>query len=775
MAHGQRTQALEYTGQILVIATLYFALGKPAMELAQGNSYASWLWPPAGIAAGMLIAFGGRLWPGVFLGNFLLNSFLLDAAWKDTDFSGFNIFPGALIAAGAALGAYAAYYLVRRFLGVPVVIEHPRDAIRLGVLVGPIAGLVSPTVGSLALLLAHKITAGEFYANWRSWWCGDAIGAVIFVPITLAFANAIRKVNAAGFRKGSFPVVTLAALVIPLVVTLVAWRQVSLQAEEKAGGRFERMVEESARAFQYRLEAYEQAMLSGIGLFAGSDSVSRDEWHNFAEAIRLRQRLPGLRGISFAQYLNPETLPKFLQERRAEGDPEFRVHPEGAEALYVLKYIEPRDGNEPALGFNLGAERWRREAAEIAAATGGPALTRRIELVQDDEKSPAFVMMVPLYYPGLPAATSAERWAALRGWVSAPFNAAPFLRDLTVAQGMDFDMTVYDTPDADPSRTVLQTGPDRDAQFVVSRVLPVEQHKWLFTWRSTPVFEKKVASSEAAIILFGGLLMTGLFGMLLTVLGKRADDVDRIVEMRTAELREREANLATVIDKLTQSNAELERFAYIVSHDMQEPIRAVANFSSLLWHQYETRLDAGGKKYLTIITESAKRLQAMVSDLLEYARVGQGARARERMDVDQLMRYVLDNLKVTIEEHDAQVTYGEMPVLHGYPVQFMSLMQNLINNGIKYQPPGNRPIVHVNASDRGDHYLFSVRDNGIGIDAANADKIFEPFKRLHSYQDYNGTGLGLSAARKIVDNHGGRIWVESGLGKGSTFFFTVMK
>ncbi|MBL9048281.1 MAG: GHKL domain-containing protein [Tabrizicola sp.] len=111
----------------------------------------------------------------------------------------------------------------------------------------------------------------------------------------------------------------------------------------------------------------------------------------------------------------------------------------------------------------------------------------------------------------------------------------------------------------------------------------------------------------------------------------------------------------------------------------------------------------------------------------------------------------------------------------GYPVQFMSLMQNLINNAIKYQPAGARPQVVVTATDQGDHILFSVRDNGIGIDPANAEKIFEPFKRLHTYQDYNGTGLGLAVARKIVDNHGGRIWVESKPGAGSTFFFTVKK
>lgn len=779
MPYRKRSRMLDYIGKVLLLTTLYYALGRPSMALTMSSAYASVLWPPAGIALGMMLAFGWRLWPGVFIGNFLINSLLLDAAWLGTDFDGVRITPALIVAAGAALQAVFGWWLVSRFATLPVTLDRPRDAARLLALSGPIASIVSPSFGVTALLIGGVIGKDELLRNWSAWWLGDMLGTLVFMPLLLVCASTLpRMFEKARGRAGQsmFPTVAFSSLVIPLAVTVVAWKQLTYHTLDKARTQFENTVLENERAFNYRLESFEQTLLSGVGLFSGSADVARSEWKAFANALNVQDRFPGVRGIGFTAFVKPDEVDSFLSATRADGAPDFAIHPDGGDEFMIVKYMEPESRNLLALGMNVATHEGRREASWKAADSGEAAVTPRVMLVQDQKKTPGFVLLLPFYHNGAVLDTVEQRRAALIGWVSAPFNSEAFLTGLSVGQGIDFDLVVYEGSSEKPENLIYQTADIRaNASFTLRKDVGIEQRKWHFVWRSTPAFERKSASNEPFIILISGLLFTGLFGLLLVMLGRRNETVERMVEMRTAELTEREANLAQVIDKLTQSNAELERFAYVVSHDMQEPIRAVANFSSLLWHQYEDKLDPGGKKYLTIITEGARRLQAMVSDLLEYARVGQGARAHERIDANLMMQYVLDNLKVTIDEHEAEVVYENLPSFMGYPVQFMSLLQNLINNAIKYQPAGARPQVVLTATDEGDHFLFAVRDNGIGIDPANAEKIFEPFKRLHTYQDYSGTGLGLAVAKKIVDNHGGRIWVESKPGEGSTFFFTVMK
>jgi light-regulated signal transduction histidine kinase (bacteriophytochrome) len=229
-----------------------------------------------------------------------------------------------------------------------------------------------------------------------------------------------------------------------------------------------------------------------------------------------------------------------------------------------------------------------------------------------------------------------------------------------------------------------------------------------------------------------------------------------------------------LIEKLTESNAAFEHFAYVAAHDMQEPLRAMSSFSDILASDYADKLDDDGKLYLKLIRDAAARMQVMVVDLLDYARLGKQAPFAP-FDAAPEYAAVLEALAGAIEEKKAHISAGSLPRLTGDTVQFSRLLQNLIGNGIKYAHAGMPPEISISAADEGDHWLFAVADNGIGIDAANLERIFEPFKRLHSRQKYAGTGLGLSACRKIVENHGGKIWCVSVIGKGTTFYFTWPK
>jgi PAS domain S-box-containing protein len=225
--------------------------------------------------------------------------------------------------------------------------------------------------------------------------------------------------------------------------------------------------------------------------------------------------------------------------------------------------------------------------------------------------------------------------------------------------------------------------------------------------------------------------------------------------------------------ELVAKNTELERFAYVASHDMQEPLRMVTNFAQVLVLDYGDVLDEDGKEYLSIISDAAGRMRDMVRDLLEYARLGHEPMKFREVDTALELQHVRENLTSLIADTKAVITADALPVVHGNGVEVMRLLQNLIANAIKFQPSAQVPHIHISASRQAAYWLFAVRDNGVGIDPAFLKEIFEPYRRLHSWDTIKGTGLGLAFCWKIVENHRGRIWVESAIGTGSTFFFTL--
>jgi two-component system sensor histidine kinase/response regulator len=219
---------------------------------------------------------------------------------------------------------------------------------------------------------------------------------------------------------------------------------------------------------------------------------------------------------------------------------------------------------------------------------------------------------------------------------------------------------------------------------------------------------------------------------------------------------------------LQRSNAELEQLAYVASHDMQEPLRMVASFLQLVADRYGDRLDADGHEFIGFAVDGAKRMQALINDMLAFSRVNTKARPFEPTDIAATVATARMQLQVAIEESAAHVSAGELPVVWGDPIQLLQLFQNLIANAIKFRGD-EAPRVHVAAQTEGDGWTFSVSDNGIGIAPEYFERIFALFQRLHGRRQYPGTGIGLALCKRIAERHGGHIWVESTPGQGSVF------
>lgn len=239
------------------------------------------------------------------------------------------------------------------------------------------------------------------------------------------------------------------------------------------------------------------------------------------------------------------------------------------------------------------------------------------------------------------------------------------------------------------------------------------------------------------------------------------------------ERKRSQQELLQKTEELARSNQDLEQFAYVASHDLQEPLRAVAGPLQLLQRRYQGQLDERADEFIKHAVDGATRMQKLIDDLLAYSRVGRSAAEFQMTDCGAALDQALSGLSVVLHESGAQIHRGELPTVLAVPTQLTLLFQNLVGNALKFRL-SDRPVhIEIGAQRQGNEWVISVKDNGIGIDAQYFERIFVIFQRLHSRAEYPGTGLGLALCKRIVEQHGGRIWVESMPGSGTTFFFTL--
>jgi len=282
-------------------------------------------------------------------------------------------------------------------------------------------------------------------------------------------------------------------------------------------------------------------------------------------------------------------------------------------------------------------------------------------------------------------------------------------------------------------------------------------------------FLQKIATQVAIAIkqvtLFEQLQQTN------QALAESKAELETKVRDRTKELELVNRQLIKLNQELTRSNKELEQFAYIVSHDLREPLRMVTSFTQLLGQKYSDKLDSDADQIISFAIDGATRMEELISDLLTYSRVGNSEKRLELVNTEEILDRALSNLQLAIQETDTKISREHLPPIFGNPTLLIQLWQNLIANAIKYRSKAS-PKIEIGVTPELEQYLFWVKDNGIGIDPKHSDRIFQIFQRLHTRQEYPGTGTGLAICLKIIERHGGKIWVESELSHGATFYFT---
>ena len=359
------------------------------------------------------------------------------------------------------------------------------------------------------------------------------------------------------------------------------------------------------------------------------------------------------------------------------------------------------------------------------------------------------------------------------------------LEELTAAVHVRMDelrntIELRRTQGQSPAMAMLRVGVGQRAMETIRRVtlsMNAQQEQQLEQLREAA----RTAELRSAIYFGGGIVisMALLFWAwhLIVVYANQRVRAEQEAAQLNSELEkrvaDRTAELAATNTSLLRSNADLERYAYVASHDLQEPLRMVSAYVDLLARRYEGKLDSDADDYIRFAVDGARRMRLLIDDLLSYSRVGLHASRNTLTDFEKVLQTALENVQLLREETQAEIVHAPLPVVPGDEAGLVLVMQNLLSNALKFRQPDRPPRVRVAAARHDGEWRFVVEDNGIGFDGAYAEKVFEIFQRLHPSSAYPGTGIGLAISKRIIEGHGGRMWAESADGGGSKFWFSL--
>ncbi len=578
--------------------------------------------------------------------------------------------------------------------------------------------------------------------------------------------------------KASIHCLHVVVLLLSLGLTGGAWWTARSQHQELIESRFARQRDHLIELVRERMQKYEDALWAGTAaLQANGGKMSSSQWAAYANSLALDRKYPGINGIGIILRVPRAAAQEFTVLERIERR-DFAMHPEHAfDPLYPIVVVEPLRGNEKAVGLDIAFEKNRRTGLERAIAEGNAQVTGPITLVQDQTKTPGFLFYTPFYKDGL-SSTAELRQQNFVGAVYAPFVVSKLMlgtlrRDnrrllIRIADGNEVLFDELNTSTA-----------NYDANPVFQETLRIELYgrTWTIEMHTDAVFSAASESNQPTFILVGGLFIDALLLIFFVLLNRArgravtyADEVTVELQVVNEELREQQKILM-------RSNAELEQFAYVASHDLQEPLRMVRSYSELLTTDLEGTLTPDQATDLGYLAEGAERMQTLVDDLLEFSRVDNkhSPYIPKPVHLEQLIDDVVHDLGALLLDAKADLSVVGADIwIQADEGQLRQVIQNLVSNSLKFQQEGATPKVEIGAiASKDSEWKIYVKDNGIGIPKDMQERVFQIFQRLHTRREYKGTGLGLAIVKKIVERHGGAVGIESEQGMGCCMSFTI--
>lgn len=573
-------------------------------------------------------------------------------------------------------------------------------------------------------------------------------------------------------RAGSLHWLHWLVVLASLVLTVLAWHFSSNQVEEKAQARFQRESDQVVKLVSERLLKYEDALWGGVGAIrAQGGEVSHREWLEFSNTLQIERKYPGINGIGVIVSVTRDQLPVFLSTQR-ESRSDFRVHPEHERAdLLPIVYIEPVETNGPAVGLDMAHEANRYGAAIQARDSGQAQMTGPIVLVQDAQRTPGFLFYAPYYADPVPE-TALERRQRFRGMVYAPFVVKKLMKGVLDRKSRHVGLKIRDGDEV--LYDELQAGEeDFDATPMFRREASVDLYgrRWTFDVWSSASFREVAENSQPLTILLAGLAIDALLLAMFLLISRANLRAIAYADSALEELEGERARLEEVSVRLQATNEELEKFAYVASHDLQSPLRAITHLTTWIQEDLEAAgvEDEGIADKIRLLNARVARMASLLDGLLQFSRVGKEAFPLSVMNLAAL-REITELLDVR-PEVELEVSWsGPQVAVAGPP--FELVVRNLVGNAVKHSGQG-AASVRVSAEVLEEEQVLElvVADDGPGIEPRFHERVFEVFQTLRPRDEVEGSGMGLALVLKTVRAYGGEVLLESDpeVSPGTTF------
>ncbi len=582
------------------------------------------------------------------------------------------------------------------------------------------------------------------------------------------------------FRLGA---VAYAVLVISLILTLLVYFYARQSVETQTGVRFQEAVLITERSIDRRTDAYVDTVFGARAYFYGSEVVERGEWDDYISGLGLRERYEGFQALGYANYLEPDEVEGYLEEAEDEGLPELSpdLAPGGEREAYApVEFIGPADlANGDLLNYDPYSEEAHRAAMDRARDSGTPRATERVYVLTEADSGanaslalrPGFFVYLPVYESGSPLASVEERREALKGFIFGSYRMDGLLGGIFEESfNPRIDFEVYDSGDLtegnilyDEDGVLRADDASYDPQYSEYSSLEVGGQDWILYFSTLPGFATGFDETLPDLALVVGIAVSLFLFIATWLLAASRERAER------ASLELEEANRG-----LEAANRELEAFSYSVSHDLRAPLRSIEGFSQILVEDYGEALDKEGVGYLDRVKGASRRMSELIDDLLQLSRVTRAPMDSSDVNLSSLARVAMSELKREQPDREVETVVRQSPEARGDERLLRIVIENLLGNAWKFtsKNEGGARIEFGSTSKNGAPAYY-VRDDGAGFEMDYAKKLFGAFQRLHTEDEFEGTGIGLATVARIVRRHGGEVWAEGEPGKGASFYFTL--